>query len=90
MTTYIITYDLHQPGQEYHPLIDALKKSYPAHGRLQLSVWLIVTDESAQQIRDRLAQYIDKNDKIFVAKVSRPAAWKGYDQGWSDWLKRHL
>lgn len=32
-------------------------------------------DESAAQIRDRLRQGIDENDRLFVAKLTGETAW---------------
>lgn len=89
MNTYIITYDLSDPGQDYNALIETIK-GYGTRAKIQQSVWLIVTSDSATEIRDYLKQYLDENDKLFVAKVSAPAAWFGCEQSITDWLMKYL
>lgn len=89
MNTYIITYDLSDPGQDYNALIERIE-GYGTWAKIQQSVWLIVTSDTATEIRDYLKQYLDENDKLFVAKVSAPAAWFGYQQSVTDWLIKHL
>lgn len=89
MNTYIITYDLSDPGQDYNALIERIE-GYGTWAKIQQSVWLIVTSDTATEITDCLKQYLDENDKLFVAKVSAPAAWFGYQQSVTDWLIKHL
>lgn len=89
MATYIITYDLMKPGQDYSDLIEAIQK-YKTYCHLQESVWLIVSDLSAINVRDDLKKHIDTNDKLFVAKVSSPAAWFNLGEAMSNWLKKFL
>lgn len=89
MATYIITYDLMKPGQNYPDLIKAVQ-NYKTYCHLQESVWLIVSEQSAVSVRDDLKKYIDANDKLFVAKVSSPAAWFNHGEKIGDWLKKFL
>lgn len=77
------------PGQDYNALIETIE-GYKTRAKIQKSVWLIVTSDSATEIGDRLKQYLDENDKLFVAKVSAPAAWLGCKQSITDWLMKHL
>jgi hypothetical protein len=83
--TYIISYDLHQPGQNYEELLKRIK-SYSGWARLGGSAYVILTDKGHAEIRDYLKAVLDKNDKIFVGKVSAPAAWFGLGTDVSNWL----
>lgn len=89
MTAYIITYDLKQEGQNYDCITKKLK-SYGTHWHTQRSVWVIITDQSAIQIRDSLLQCLDSNDKLFVAELSGQAAWYGYSEKTGNWIQKHL
>lgn len=89
MATYMIGYDLHRPEQDYARLIDALKE-YGTWWHYLDSTWLVVTPQTAQQIRDNLRQFIDGDDELLVLRVKREAAWAGFSQHASDWLKTHL
>ena len=89
MATYIVTYDLHAKGQNYDCIHQKLK-SYGTNWHVQGSVWLIQTSQSAVQVRDYLSTCLDSNDKLLVAKLSGEAAWKGYSQKVTDWIKARL
>mgnify|MGYP003607598832 CR=1 FL=1 len=87
MTAYIIGYDLKKQHQNYTDLIDAIKKISPTHWHILDSTWIVSTSLNASQIRDRLSPFVDSNDKLLVAKLSGEAAWKGFDDAGSKWLK---
>lgn len=89
MAIFIVTYDLHQHGQNYECLTKKLK-AYGTYCHLQRSVWLIRSDQSAVQIRDNLKSCLDSNDDLFVAKLAGEAAWHGFSQSTSGWLKQNL
>lgn len=89
MSAFIVTYDLHQQGQNYTCIINKLK-AYPTHWHMQGSVWIVVTAQSAVEIRDNLKPCLDSNDKLFVGKLSGEAAWLGYSQNITQWLKNQL
>lgn len=74
MNTYIISYDLRQPGRNYSGLIQAIQR-YTIWGKLTESCWCIKSLESAVQVRDNLLKYIDLNDRILVVQTAHVAAW---------------
>lgn len=88
MATYIISYDLRKPGQNYEQLYDAIK-SYGTWAKINESLWAIVSTSSAVQIRNSLMAHIDSNDRIFVIKSGVEAAWRNSMCN-ADWLKEHL
>jgi hypothetical protein len=89
MATYIVTYDLMKQGQNYTCLAKKLD-AYPTHWHAQGSVWLIETNQSAVDIRENLSSCLDANDKLLVARLSGEAAWQGYSNSVSSWLKDRL
>jgi CRISPR/Cas system-associated endoribonuclease Cas2 len=89
MAAYIVSYDLHVSGQNYECIVKKLE-SYGTHWHMQRSVWIIITSQSAIQIRDFLSPCLDSNDKLFVGKLSGEAAWTGYRAQITEWLKKHL
>ena len=88
MATYIISYDLKKPGQNYDQLYEAIK-SYGTWARINESVWAVVTTNSAVYIRDHLTGFIDTNDRLFVIKSGVEAAWRNSICK-NEWLKEHL
>lgn len=88
MSCYIIAYDLKRPGQQYSELYEAIK-SYRRWARINDSVWAVVTDNKAKEVRDHLGSYIDKNDSIFVLKSGVEAAWRNV-RCRNEWLKDNL
>src|SRR3546814_6397319 len=89
MATYIVTYDLHTEGQNYNCLYEKLE-AYGTRWHMQRSVWIIRTDQSAVQVRDNLKACLDANDKLFVGQLSGEAAWSGYSDNITQWLKANL
>lgn len=85
---YIITYDLNRPGQNYDELIKAIKTYHWC--KIAESAWVVTTTKKAEQIRDHLLSNIDSNDKIFVCKLFREAAWNGEPNDVTKWLQDNL
>ena len=90
MATYMIGYDLNKPGQDYDDLIDAIKNIGSNWWHCLDSTWIVVTDKSAVTIRDQLSPHIDRNDELLVARLTGEAAWTGFDDKCSNWLKNNL
>lgn len=89
MAVYMVGYDLNKPLQNYAELIDAIK-SYGTWWHHLDSTWIIETDDTAASVRDNLGQHIDGDDELLVATIKAPAAWKGFNEKGSGWLKEHL
>lgn len=89
MNTYIISYDLINPGQNYESLIKKIR-SYHSWARLGGSAYIIASDEDVVTVRDKLLKVLDNNDKLFVGTIKAPAAWYGLTEEVSDWLKTNL
>lgn len=90
MATYMIGYDLNKAGQDYSALIDEIKALANGWWHHLDSTWIVNTNLTAVQVRDRLRAQIDANDELLVAAISEPAAWYGFTQKGSDWLKANL
>ena len=87
MSLHIIDYDLSNPGRNYDDLISAIK-SYD-WAKICKSSWVVSTDNSTSSIRDNLRQYLDANDRIFVAKLTGSWAAYGLPKDVVDWLNIH-
>jgi len=74
---YEISYDLYRPGQQYPQLIEHLKKI--GAWKPLLSTWLIKTSLTAEQIRDGMPPFIDRNDKVLVAEIGGAGGWASYN-----------
>lgn len=91
MNTLLVSYDLQAPGKDYQKLWDYLR-SYDYFAKPLESLWLIKTDSTPEQVRDLVcANYVDKNDKIFIVDVTgKSAAWINLPNKVSDWIKENL
>ena len=89
MPTYIISYDLNKPGQDYAGLYDALKTEKSWWHHLD-STWCVVSDKTAAQLRDKLQAKMDANDALLVVKSAGEAGWFGFNQKGSNWLRDNL
>jgi hypothetical protein len=89
MNTYIVSYDLSNPGRNYEQLLARIK-SYISWARLGGSAYVIVADQSAFEVRDNLMAVLDGNDKLFVGTIKAPAGWCGLGDEVSQWLRNYL
>lgn len=86
----MIGYDLNREGQNYPELIEAIKALANGWWHHLDSTWIVNTNLTAAAVRDKLAAHIDANDELLVAKVSAPAAWRGFNSTGSGWLSNNL
>lgn len=85
MKTFLVSYDLKAPGRDYEAVWEYLKRTGIYWHPLG-SVWLIVCDLSAGQIRDDLRALVDANDRILVIRVDgQNWASRGLDNG-TEWM----
>ncbi len=89
MKTYLITYDLHKPGQQYEDLYKAIEKLGEWWHCLG-SVWIVKSGLTATQIRDSLRSHHDSNDSVLVVLLSGEGAWAGFSEQCSSWLESNL
>ena len=88
MKAYTINYDLKTPGRNYDSLYVEIKKSSKWWHFLE-STWIILTDETPNQVWDRLASNVDKNDYLLIIEV------RDNVQGWLpkeawDWIHANV
>ena len=83
METYIISYDMAWGG-DYNALHEAIQ-SYGAWARITDSTWAVLTEYSAQMIRDHLSEYLPDGSRLFVVRSGDEAAWQYVNS--SEWLE---
>lgn len=88
MKVYQISYDLRKK-RDYTSLYKRVL-SYKTFYHALESSWIIVTDQTATQIRDFLAQATDTDDRLLVARLQGEAALRDLGDELSQWLKNQL
>lgn len=66
--------------------LGAVKEHFKKWAILSDNVCIVVSDETVVEVREYLKSFIKKEDKLFVTKISAPAAWNGYPKQMNDWL----
>ena len=91
MAVYIVTYDLkgESTSENYTRLISLIKEE-GIWACLGDSSYLIESEQTAVQLRDKFKRALDYDDVLYVGKVSAPAAWYGYSQQVAAWIKAKL
>jgi len=84
---YIINYDLNK-SKDYESLFEAIK-SYGTWAKILKSCWAVVSDRSAEEIRNHLQSVMDNDDGIFVVRSARYAAWENVEC-LDSWLENNL
>lgn len=90
MASVLIGYDLNKTGQDYTNLIDAIKKMYPNYWHCLDSTWIVKTEQTALQVCNAVRPHIDNNDELLCVTLTRDAAWVGFNDNCSNWLKNNL
>lgn len=73
MKYFLVIYDLLRPGLSYQPLWDALRDLKAT--RVQESAWVVKGEYEPDGLRDHLLQFMDENDRLFVARITT-WAWR--------------
>lgn len=87
MGSYIISYDLIS-NKNYEDLFKAIK-NYGTYAHVLESVWIVKSSNNSTQIRDNLMNFLDSDDKLFVAKLTGESAWRNLSKEISDWIKNN-
>jgi hypothetical protein len=72
-----ITYDLHNPGQDYRKVHQYIV-SQAGPGRYlhaEGSVWFVDSATSPETWQERLSTVTDTNDEVIVARLARNVYW---------------
>lgn len=89
-SSFLISYDLIDPGQDYADLTDAIKTIADGYSKPLESVWIILHPGPPATIRDALLPHIDSDDKLLIVKLTGEGAWRGLPVTTSDWLMKYL
>lgn len=90
MKSYLIGYDLNKPGQNYDNLFAAIKKVGGTWWHCLDSTWIVKSNSTTVAIRDALRPHIDDSDELLVIELTGVAAWVGFNEECSGWLKENL
>jgi hypothetical protein len=88
MKVYQISYTLRKQ-RNYSGLYKRIH-SYGTYCHPLESSWLIVTNQSAMQIRDFLIQAMDPDDSLLITRLQGEAVWEELGEKLSQWLKKQL
>jgi len=90
VATLLVGYDLHRPRANYEAL-EAKLRNLGAWWHHLDSTWFVRTEMTPVQLRDELKTLIDEKDQLLVIDVSgRAAAWYGFAERGSQWMKQWL
>lgn len=65
--TKIITYDLLHSGEQDSPFLEVIRRYNNV--KITSSCYVVETADSPQEIRNKLFQYMNINDRIFVSNL---------------------
>ncbi len=85
---YCVSYDLKAPNRDYTGLYESLKATQRWWHYLE-STWILLTDETPDQIWARLQSHVDANDRLVIIEV------RDNCQGWLtkdawDWIHSYV
>src|SRR3569832_214594 len=88
LSTILVACDIHSnQTSRYDDLAEAIQALGAWWHHLE-TVWIVRSDKTPGEIRDKLAQYVGADDQIFVADITGIAAeWAGINDAGSVWLR---
>ena len=87
---YVISYDLQAPNdgpEDYERVIETIKTNF-TWCHLQKSVWLVRSDLSASEIRDKIISSLRDGDELFVGRLEGNWASWGLGDRRNTWLHK--
>ena len=89
MACYIITFEVADDAPRV--ALRAALESYGGYCPIHANAWAIMTQSTANQIRDKLKLLIGQEDCLFVVRSGTEAAWSSsYGPKHREWLKKNL
>jgi hypothetical protein len=82
-----ISYDLHQPGQNYDTIIAEIKK-LGGWAKVHYSLWYVNSTSSASEASTQLWKVMDANDRLIVIDATNNAAsWQNLSDEVAQFIK---
>lgn len=91
MAVYLVTYDLNNEllSSRYERLLELIKEE-GSWACLGGSSYLVESEKTAVELRNRYSSILTATDMLYVGVVTAPAAWHGYSKEVSDWILKKL
>ncbi len=89
MAVYEISYDLNKSGQNYDELHEAIKSIGDWAHPLKSTWWVETHNLYSEDIYNKLEPFVDKNDYLFVSKITSDYYGWLKEQFW-EWLKPRI
>ena len=86
--TYLVAYDFPGSPDKYSDLFDELQKS-PKWWHWIDAVWLLRTDESANEIYARLEPHLDEDINLFITEIGNDHQGWLPSKAWK-WIRKHV
>ena len=93
MNKILIGYDLNKRTrpEQYENLIKKIQTNFPTYWHCLDSTWIVVTSLTPVQVVNLLSPTLDANDELLAVDITgKAAAWIGFDNDCSSWLKNNL
>ena len=90
MSVYMISYDLVNSGQNYDKINNDIKK-LGSHTEILNTTYIVISNDTSEQILNHLQSSLDLNDKLFIARLQGDASWsEPFSQEISAWLMENI
>jgi hypothetical protein len=91
MNKYLISYDLGLPETvEDYKVLKTYIQSFPLWAKPLQSVWFVISNKKASEIRDEIKLRVDGNDKVLVIEVKGHWATNGISTEVLNWMKNNI
>ena len=70
--------------------MNEIKTKYKQWAVLSSNAFIIGSTNDVTEIRNHFLSLVGISDKLFITKITKPAAWSGYDNRFNKWVKNSL
>ena len=67
--------------------MNEIKTKYKQWAVLSSNAFIIGSSDDVTEIRNSFLPFVGVNDKLFITKIMKPAAWTGYNKHFGEWIK---
>lgn len=89
MTSYLISYELHDKHRE--PALLAALEIFEDRIHALASVWFVCSPWTTEQVRAHVGRYLASDDSLIVEPLPTNQGWSGWvGEDVKEWMTKHL
>lgn len=91
MSVYMISFDLENKQTQNYDKVDNAIQKQGNWAKILNTTYILISSSTSEQIINKVQNNLDKNDKLFIAKLNGETAWtESFSQEIKNWLLENI